>query len=138
MNKNIISKFNNLIEFFAVLKANPGLLIVKIGATWCNPCKQIKHVVDGVFATTPDTVLCADLDIDEKGNQEIYLLLKNKRMISGIPAILLYKKGNTEIYPTDIVTGSDPLKLHNFFIRCGNHLKTIKNNIEPNEQQEEI
>jgi thiol-disulfide isomerase/thioredoxin len=76
MNKNIISKFNNFEEFKQILHVNPGLFIIKFGASWCQPCKKIKHVVDGVFSTTPDTVLCADIDIDEKGNQEIYLKLK--------------------------------------------------------------
>ena len=43
-------------------------------------------------------------------------------MVNGIPVLLCYKKGNSTYIPDDIVTGSDPQQLHQFFTRCGKHL----------------
>jgi len=45
-------------------------------------------------------------------------------MVNGIPVLLCYKKGNATFIPDDIITGSDPNQLHQFFTRCGQHLTT--------------
>ena len=115
--KQIITSFANRGEFLALLKVNPGLVIVKFGAEWCSPCKQIKPVLDAFFASSPPEVVCADIDIDE--SFDLYAFLKSKKMVNGIPAVLCYKKGNTTFVPDDSVTGSSPPDLHAFFVRCG-------------------
>jgi len=126
--KQIISVFHTREEFLNVLKVNPGLLIVKLGASWCGPCKKIKPVVDGFFLSSPENVLCADIDVDE--SFDLYSFLKSKRMVNGIPASLWYKRGNVAFAPDDMVTGSDPNDLHLFFKRCGIHLNNaLKNTI---------
>jgi len=130
MNKKVISRFNNLDDFMNVLKNNPGIFIVKFGAKWCEPCNRIKTVVDAVFSTTPDTVVCADLDISESaGNKEIYNLLKRRRMIDGIPAMFMYKQGNTDIVPDESFSGTNSQSMHLFFTRCGRHLQSKTKNI---------
>jgi hypothetical protein len=53
---------------------------------------------------------------------DFYSFLKSKKMVNGIPALLCYKKSNATYIPDDIVTGSDPQQLHQFFTRCGKHL----------------
>jgi hypothetical protein len=40
--------------------------------------------------------------------------------------MLCYKKGNLSFIPDDIITGADPVGLHSFFKRCGNHLKEVQ------------
>jgi thiol-disulfide isomerase/thioredoxin len=52
--KQVISVFNSRDEFLELLKVNPGLVIVKLGATWCGPCKRIAHIVEGFFASSPE------------------------------------------------------------------------------------
>jgi thioredoxin-like negative regulator of GroEL len=101
----------------------PGLIVIKLGATWCGPCKTIKSAVDGFFARSPPEVVCADIDVDKCF--DLYSFLKSKKMVSGIPAILCYKKGNSSYIPDDSVTGSDPGALDAFFKRCGLHLLSI-------------
>jgi thiol-disulfide isomerase/thioredoxin len=126
MNKEIISVFQDRNEFLDVLKINPGLLVVKLGATWCGPCKKIKHIVDAFFLSSPENVLCADIDVDECF--DLYSFLKSKRMVNGIPAILCYRKGNVSYAPDDMVTGIDPTDLDAFFKRCGLRLMNVMKN----------
>ena len=39
--------------------------VVEFWATWCGPCKKIKPVVDAFFASSPDNVICCEIDVDE-------------------------------------------------------------------------
>jgi thioredoxin-like negative regulator of GroEL len=127
MSKEIISEIANKDSFFYLLNNNPGLIILKLGAEWCGPCKKIKNVVHGFFASSPPEVVCGDIDIDK--SFEVYSFLKSKKMVNGVPVILCYKKGNSTYIPDDSITGANPVELHEFFTRCGNHLvNAVKNN----------
>ena len=127
MSKEIISEIPNRDAFFHLLQHNPGLIIIKLGATWCGPCKQIKPIVNGFFASSPPEVVCADIDVDQC--LDFYSFLKSKKMVNGIPVILCYKKGNATYIPDDAIIGSDPTQLHLFFQRCDKHLVTaVRNN----------
>ena len=121
--KTIICQFKSRHDFQRLLENNPGLIILKMGATWCGPCKKIKPVLDGFFASSPDNVVCCDIDVDECA--DLYSYFKSKKMVNGIPVILAYKKGNVSYIPDDSVTGSDPTQLDKFFRRCGLHLMSI-------------
>uniref|UniRef100_A0A6C0IER7 Thioredoxin domain-containing protein n=1 Tax=viral metagenome TaxID=1070528 RepID=A0A6C0IER7_9ZZZZ len=126
MSKQIITEIPNRDAFFHLLKHNTGLIVIKLGAEWCGPCKQIRTVVHGFFASSPPEVICADIDVDK--SFDFYSFLKSKKMVNGIPVLLCYKKNNTTYIPDDIITGSDPNELHNFFTRCGSHLMDALNN----------
>ena len=127
MSKSIISEIPNREVFFHLLENNPGLIVLKLGAEWCGPCKKIKNVVHAFFATSPLEVVCGDIDVDK--SFDFFSFLKSKKMVNGIPVILCYKKGNKTYIPDDSITGSHPEDLHKFFMRCGNHLTdAIKNN----------
>jgi len=122
-NKKIISCFETREDFFNLLKVNPGLVIIKFGATWCGPCKKIKHVVDAFFGTSPDNVICADVDVDE--SFDLYGFFKSKKMVNGIPVMMCFIKGNETFIPDDSVTGIEPVALDAFFKRCGNYLAKL-------------
>jgi thioredoxin-like negative regulator of GroEL len=127
MSKEVVSEIPTRDAFFHLLKHNPGLIVIKLGAEWCGPCKQIKHVVHAFFASSPPEVVCADIDVDK--SIDFYSFLRSKKMVNGIPVLLCYKKGNSTYIPDDSVTGSDANQLHLFFKRCGAHLTTaLKNN----------
>jgi len=121
MQKKIISHLGSKEDFMGLLEMNPGLIIIKLGATWCGPCKRIAPKVDEFFATSPDNVICADLDVDEC--VDIYSVLKRRRIVNGIPVILCYKRGTRDVVPDDSVTGGDPAALSAFFARCATYLK---------------
>lgn len=118
-----ISSIENVNEFSIILQNNPGLIIIKLGAIWCRPCQNIGILVHEWFKKMPQNVQTIHLDIDE--NFEVYSLLKKKRMLRGIPAILMYKKLNNSFIPDDCVNNSDEKEINNFFTRCLKELELI-------------
>ena len=112
MSKKIISEIANRDAFFHLLGHNPGVIILKLGASWCGTCKKIEHIVHAFFASSPDNVVCGDIDVDV--SFDFYALLKSKKMVNGIPVLLCYKKGNGTYIPDDMVTGADPMALDAF------------------------
>ena len=120
MSKQVISEIANRQAFMTLLQHNTGLIVLKLGAEWCGPCKTIKSAVHGFFASAPPEVVCGDIDVDN--SFDFYSFLKSKKMVNGIPVLLCYKKGNSTYIPDDMITGSDPAQLHQFFTRCGKHL----------------
>jgi thiol-disulfide isomerase/thioredoxin len=99
-----------------VLNNNPGLVIIKFGATWCGPCKKIESQVHFWMNGSPNNVQCCIIDIDD--NFELYGFLKTKKMINGIPGIMCWKKNNVNYIPDDVVIGADPQEIDLFFQRC--------------------
>jgi thioredoxin-like negative regulator of GroEL len=120
MSKQVISEIADRNAFMTLLQHNPGVIVLKLGAEWCGPCKTIKSAVHGFFASSPPEVVCGDIDVDQ--SFDFYSFMKSKKMVNGIPVLLCYKKGNGTYIPDDIITGSDPQQLHQFFMRCGKHL----------------
>lgn len=129
MSKEIISEIANRDAFFHLLQHNTGLIILKLGAVWCNPCRLIEKSVHAFFATSPPEVICGDIDVDQ--SFDFYSFLKSKKMVNGIPVLLCFKKGNATYIPDDIITGADPQQLHQFFVRCGKHLMDALNQYPP-------
>ena len=121
--KQIVTYIKDEIAFKRLLQNNPGLLIIKLGATWCGPCKRIKPIIDSFFFQSPDNVLCCEIDIDE--SFEFYSILKRKRMVNGVPAILCYKNTNTSYIPDDSITGADPGLLDAFLKRCSIYQRMV-------------
>ena len=109
--KEIYTEVHDREQSLAILKENPGIMVFKFGADWCKPCETIKDDVEQYFANTPDNVVCFDLDIDE--SFDLYAFLKSKKMVTGVPSILAYIKGN-ESFASDFAYsfsgGKDALK----------------------------
>ena len=116
-----LDKINNALHLKTILETNPGIIIIKFGATWCGPCVKIGDLVDHWFNRMPGTIQTYLIDVDE--NLDIYAFLKNKKMIQGIPAILAYHKGNFNYIPDDSAVGANPNEINSFFLRCLNHVK---------------
>jgi thiol:disulfide interchange protein len=103
-------------QFGEFLETNPGLIILKLGATWCGPCKAIEKQVHECIKKLPNNVQSIIIDIDD--SFEIYSFLKTKKMVNGIPAILCYEKGNITYIPTHSVLGANPQQVNLFFQQC--------------------
>jgi len=104
--KQIITEFESRHQFLDFLKENPDHIIVKFGAEWCGPCKNIESNVKSFFLKCPHTVICCDIDVDE--SFDLYAYLKTKKMVNGIPAILVWEKGTTSYIPDHSYVGGDP------------------------------
>ena len=113
VSKQVYVELNNRADFHEILKHNPGVIVIKLGATWCKPCQKIKNQVNNLFLRTSDKVLCFDLDVDEMF--DIYAYFKKNKMVNGIPAILVWKKGNTSVVADYSVTGSNTAKINHLF-----------------------
>jgi len=99
-----------------LLENNSGVLIIKFGAKWCGPCKNIEGLVHQYFEMMPNEISTIEVDIDDAF--DIYGFLRSKKIVNGIPVILAYFKGNTHYTPDDMVVGVDPTKIKQFFSRC--------------------
>jgi len=117
----IITDIKNPQALSDFLKVNPGLIIIKLGAEWCSPCKRIERFVNEWYAKMPNNVYCCLVDIDSCF--ELYGFYKSKRVSKGIPTILCYYKGNENYIPDDITVGSNEGELNAFFNRCLAQLK---------------
>ena len=115
MSLPIITDIPERYSFLELLKSNPGLFFIKFGAEWCGPCKTINAGVKNYFDQMPPTVQCAIIDIDK--NMDLYLFLKSKRIINGVPAILCYKKENNSHVPDDLIIGANKKEINDFFMR---------------------
>ena len=117
---NVITQMTKA-EFGEYLQRNQGALVIKFGAEWCGPCKQIEAQVYGLMAQMPTEICCCALDIDdEDGAFELYAFLKNKRVVNGVPAIVCYKKGNLSWIPDDVIIGANPAAITDLFQKCAN------------------
>jgi len=114
--RSIITHIPNINTFYDYLVNNQGIIIVKFGAEWCQPCKRIDKLVHDSMFFMPDNVQNMILNIDE--SFELYAYLKNKKMVNGIPALLCFYKGNHTFIPDDSVSGADASQINAFFTRC--------------------
>ncbi len=124
LKKRVVDSFSSRQEFLSLLQVNPGLIILKLGASWCKPCKMIQPTLDKHYATSPPEVICCDINVDE--SSDLYAFLKAKKMVNGIPVVLCYVQGNHTFVPDDGVTGADIKELELFFKRCGKYVKELK------------
>jgi thioredoxin 1 len=106
-------------DFITSLQNNKGAVVIKFGAEWCGPCKQIEGLVYECMRRMPTEILCAVLDIDdEDGAFDLYAYLKSKRMVNGVPIMVCYKKGNMSWIPDDIVVGANVEGIQALFQKC--------------------
>lgn len=105
-------------SFQNMLQDNQGFVIMKFGATWCEPCKRIESVVEERLNELgkSEHVSCMTIDIDD--SFDLYAFLKMKKVVKSIPAILCYVTGNPSVYPDDLVNTSDTKEVNAFFDRC--------------------
>lgn len=89
--------------------------ILKFGASWCAPCRRVKPLVEKYVDQLPSDIYFMDVDVDADG--DAYTSLKSKRIIGGLPSIVLYGPTNTNIMSPDfVVTGTSPDDIHKLFV----------------------
>ena len=121
----IITKIANAQALSDLLQVNPGLILIKLGATWCGPCKKIEPLVISWLNQMPEQVQIALIDIDD--NIDLYGFFKKKRVVNGVPTILAYYPENDHYFHDDMTSGSDLKTTNDFFLRCADYLRTNYN-----------
>ena len=106
-------------------RADNKAIVIKFGATWCQPCQTIKPLCNKYFNNLPSNIICFDLDVDE--NMELYIAYKAKKMVTSIPTILAYinnyERDKEHWYAPDLsVIGSETAGIEQFF----KIIKTLK------------
>jgi len=127
----LITSAISIAEFQTILNDNPGLVVLKMGAEWCGPCKKIQSDVNYAYSKFPNSVQPVIVDIDD--SFELFAYLKKKKRVNGVPALLAWKKGNISDIPDDVVLGADIIQVRGFFERCflyANKLLVEENHID--------
>jgi thioredoxin len=65
----------------------PGAVVVDFWASWCAPCKMMSPVIDELSAKYAGKIKFAKMNVDENR------ITPAKYSIQGIPALLVFKKG---------------------------------------------
>jgi thioredoxin 1 len=100
-------------EFRALLAENPGKIVLKFGADWCEPCKKLEPLLQKLTSSLPPTVRYIQMDLAS----DLGAFLKSKRQIVAVPVLLVYKKGNLTPYSDQCLTGPTNEELQTFFSR---------------------
>lgn len=112
--REIITEIENMNDFKKLLISNRGIIIIKLSAEWCNPCKSITPFINSqIQKMIHNNIQIVDMDVDD--NFEVFVFLKNKKMVHGIPAVLMYYKGNENYIPDKTVFGTNERDIAEFF-----------------------
>ena len=110
-------------DFYNILKENTGIVIFKFGATWCRPCQIANPFIEARLKSLDDRVNYMTLDVDE--SFDLYGHLQSKKMVSGIPAMLAYVKGNTDYVSNYCVMSCKSDEINRFFDHIEAMLKSL-------------
>ena len=104
-------------------------LLLKFSAEWCKPCQSVAQLCLDNLGDMPDNVIIASVDIDEA--LDLYMFLKKKRMLTGIPCILSWHPNKDRDYekwyiPDDSVLSSSQPDHLSFFQRARYKAASIK------------
>lgn len=108
-----ITDGNDLARILA--SENPGIILIKLGATWCGPCKTIEPYIRFYAPRMPVSVQSFVIDIDEC--PQFYGYLQTRKMVKGVPALLAYYAGNVSYIPDDVVVGANVQQVQSFYER---------------------
>lgn len=120
----IEQEIDNIEEFKNILhsaKTSKQIVILKFTANWCKPCKIAKPIIDNEISKMSKNILFYNVDIDEQ--LDLYVKLKSKKMISGIPALIAWYPNNRNINNEwfiidNSVSGTNETQITAFFKQC--------------------
>lgn len=103
----------------SLLEQNPGLILIKFQADWCKPCRLIEPRVNQWFDCKPRQAHVYVVNVDE--DSRLYSFYVKKRLLRGIPAIVVFLKGNTTPIFDDLINSSNLNEIDDFFTKWFRH-----------------
>ena len=110
------TKLKTRVELEELLQNNTGIIVIKLGAEWCGPCKAIEPIVKEFFDNSPNNCLCVSIDIDE--SIDIFAMYKRFRVLKGIPGLVCYTNEDDGIYPSIVCNTASEVQVLKFFNDC--------------------
>ena len=106
----------------------PNLLLIQFSAPWCGPCRSIQSLCHEKILDLPDNVHTIQMDID--AHMDLYMFLKKKKMLKGIPSLLVWypcEDRDMDVWyiPSDSVLSSNLSDVNAFFVRCKEKAKQL-------------
>lgn len=121
----VISASLDRAQFQALVSCNTNrILVLKLGADWCGPCKKVKPLIHSLAEKMPENVSVLDIDVDD--SFDLYAWLKSRKQVNGIPVLLAYYPGNETFASDYAITGADPHAIDGFFTEIHRAALTIK------------
>ncbi len=87
-------------DFDAFVKKYPKV-VIDCWAPWCGPCRMLSPTIDAMAKDLKGDIVFGKLNTDDN------FLTSGKYRISGIPTLLIFKKGQL----TDRMVGAAPRKM---------------------------
>lgn len=103
----------NRSEFQTILESKRDWVVVWLSAVWCIPCKTVDPLIAPWIEQLPEKVAVLHLDIDKCF--DVYAVLRAKKQVRGIPALLGYKPGNETLYSDVSCSGTSESEIDAFF-----------------------
>ncbi len=104
-----VNRLNSVTAFEQAI-ASDALIFVKIGASWCKPCRQLEPIVHQLAIEYPQ-ILFIEVNLDT------FRSLASRYGVRSIPTVLLFKQGA-------LVSKTTGFKAKHFWIN------TIKNTFD--------
>ena len=89
---------------------NDNIIIMKFTADWCKPCQLLTPILKKYIPILHSAITFYEINVDD--SFDIYAYLKSKKVINGIPALYVYKKGDNPLAPSKSFIGADSVIKH--------------------------
>lgn len=90
-------------ELRGIIESN-DIVVFKVGAPWCGPCKAIEASIREIEAENMDTAEFVEVNVDEADEE----FVDNLR-VRNIPVLIFYKNGEAVDRTVGLLTKNDLL-----------------------------
>lgn len=99
-----------------ILEAKKGLLFIIFTSPHCTPCNNCRDVIHRwTQQFTVENTVIQFIDITKTENTILYNYYKNKRLLSGVPAIIMFTENNYSYLYNDSINTSNHTSIDTFF-----------------------
>ena len=99
--------------FLSLLGAERDWIVVWLSAPWCKFCVGSEPSVQCRMNNLRNDITVLHLNIDK--SPDLYAVLRSKKQVRGIPALLAYKPGNTTYFADASCVGAQAADLDAFY-----------------------